>query len=227
AGLADVSHGTTVLGLKYADGVLMAGDRRATAGYSIADAKMRKVFPADDFSAIAIAGAAGMAIEMVKLFQLELEHYEKLTGDRLSLEGKANRLAQMIRGNFPLAMQGLVVVPLFGGYDLRRGEGRIFYYDATGGRWEEDDYQTNGSGGQPAKNSLKKRWKPGLAREEAVRVSVEALMDAAEDDVATGGPDVARKIFPIVLAVTATGADEVPEVEVAAAVTTILEERAR
>jgi proteasome beta subunit len=188
---------------------------------------MRKVFAADDFSAIAIAGAAGMALDMVKLFQLELEHYEKLTGDRLSLEGKANRLAQMIRGNFPLAMQGLVVVPLFGGFDLRRSEGRIFYYDATGGRWEEDDFQTNGSGGQPAKNSLKKRWKPGLSREEAVRVSVEALMDAAEDDVATGGPDVARKIFPIVLAVTATGADDVPQDEVAAAVTSILEERAR
>ena len=227
AGLMDVTHGTTVLGLKYADGVIMAGDRRATAGYSIADAKMRKVFPADDFSAIAIAGAAGMALDMVKLFQLELEHYEKLTGDRLSLEGKANRLAQMIRGNFPLAMQGLVVVPLFGGYDLRRGEGRIFYYDATGGRWEEDDYQTNGSGGQPAKNSLKKRWKSGLDRAAAIRVSVEALMDAAEDDVATGGPDVARKIYPIVLAVTATGADDVPEEEVAAAVTSILEERAR
>jgi proteasome beta subunit len=226
-GLMDVSHGTTVLGLKYADGVIMAGDRRATAGYSIADAKMRKVFAADDFSAIAIAGAAGMALDMVKLFQLELEHYEKLTGDRLSLEGKANRLAQMIRGNFPLAMQGLVVVPLFGGFDLRRSEGRIFYYDATGGRWEEDDFQTNGSGGQPAKNSLKKRWKPGLSREEAVRVSVEALMDAAEDDVATGGPDVARKIYPIVLAVTATGADDVPQDEVAAAVTSILEERAR
>ena len=227
AGLMEVTHGTTVLGLKYADGVIMAGDRRATAGYSIADAKMRKVFPADDFSAIAIAGAAGMALDMVKLFQLELEHYEKLTGDRLSLEGKANRLAQMIRANFPLAMQGLVVVPLFGGYDLRRGEGRIFYYDATGGRWEEDDYQTNGSGGQPAKNSLKKRWRSGLDRETAVRVSVEALMDAAEDDVATGGPDVARKIYPIVLAVTATGADDVPEDEVAAAVTSILEERAR
>ena len=225
--LLDVTHGTTVLGLKYIDGVIMAGDRRATAGYSIADAKMRKVFAADDFSAIAIAGAAGMALDIVKLFQLELEHYEKLTGDRLSLEGKANRLAQMIRGNFPLAMQGLVVVPLFGGFDLRRGEGRIFYYDATGGRWEEDDYQTNGSGGQPAKNSLKKRWKPGLDREMAVRVSVEALMDAAEDDVATGGPDVARKIYPIVLAVTATGADDVPEEEVAAAVTSILEERAR
>ncbi|MEA2557341.1 MAG: proteasome beta subunit [Actinomycetota bacterium] len=226
-GLTDVRHGTTVLGLKYADGVIMAGDRRATAGYSIADAKMRKVFAADDFSAIAIAGAAGMALDMVKLFQLELEHYEKLTGDRLSLEGKANRLAQMIRGNFPLAMQGLVVVPLFGGFDLRRGEGRIFYYDATGGRWEEDDFQTNGSGGQPAKNSLKKRWKPGLGREEAIRVSVEALMDAAEDDVATGGPDVARKIYPIVLAVTATGADDVPQDEVAAAVTRVLEERAR
>ena len=157
-----VPHGTTILGLKFADGIVMAGDRRATSGNLIADAKIRKVFAADSLSAIAIAGAAGQAVEMVKLFQLELEHYEKITGDRLSLEGKANRLAQMIRGNFPLAMQGLVVVPLFGGFDERREEGRIFYYDATGGRWEEDDYQTTGSGGQPAKNSLKKRWKPGL-----------------------------------------------------------------
>ena len=128
----DIPQGTTVLGLIYADGVMVAGDRRATSGYTIADDKMRKVFAADDYSAIAIAGAAGMAIEMVKLFQLELEHYEKLTGDRLSLEGKANRLAQMIRSNFPLAMQGLVVVPLFGGYDQRRSQGRLFYYDATG-----------------------------------------------------------------------------------------------
>jgi proteasome beta subunit len=220
-----VPHGTTVLGLKYADGVIMAGDRRATAGYTIADAKMRKVFTADDYSAIAIAGAAGQAVELVKLFQLELEHYEKITGDRLSLEGKANRLAQMIRGNFPLALQGLLVVPLFGGYDMSRGEGRIFYYDATGGRWEEDDYQTMGSGGQPAKNSLKKRWKAGLSRAEALRVAVEALVDAAEDDVATGGPDVVRKIFPIAVMVTREGAEDVAEDEISAAVTQVLEER--
>ncbi|MFN8232462.1 MAG: proteasome subunit beta [Actinomycetota bacterium] len=213
----ELPHGTTVLGLKYAGGIVMAGDRRATAGYAIADAKMRKVFAADDASAIAIAGAAGQAVELVKLFQLELEHYEKITGDRLSLEGKANRLAQMIRGNFPMALQGLVVVPLFGGYDARRGEGRIFYYDATGGRWEEDDFQTTGSGGQPAKNSLKKRWRPGLSRDEALRVAVEALVDAAEDDVATGGPDVARRIFPNVVVVTAEGAEDVPEDEVASA----------
>jgi proteasome beta subunit len=221
-----VPHGTTVLGLKYADGVIMAGDRRATAGYTVADAKMRKVFAADDYSAIAIAGAAGQAIEMVKLFQLELEHYEKITGDRLSLEGKANRLAQMIRSNFPLAMQGLVVVPLFGGFDHAIGEGRIFYYDATGGRWEEDDYQTTGSGGQPAKNSLKKRWHPGLTRADALRVAVEALVDAAEDDVATGGPDPNRRIFPNALAVTVSGAEDVPEDEIAAAVAAVLEERA-
>jgi proteasome beta subunit len=222
---AQIPHGTTVLGMKYADGVIVAGDRRATAGYSIADDKMRKVFAADDYSAIAIAGAAGMAVEMVKLFQLELEHYEKLTGDRLSLEGKANRLGQLIRENFPLAMQGLVVVPLFGGYDLRRGEGRIFHYDATGGRWEEDDYQSTGSGSQPAKNSLKKRWRRDLDRQAAVRVAVEALLDASEDDVATGGPDPNRKIYPIVLAVTAGGADEVPEAEVEAAVAAVLEGR--
>ena len=221
-----VPHGTTVLGLKYGDGVIMAGDRRATSGYTVADAKMRKVFAADDYSAIAIAGAAGQAIEMVKLFQLELEHYEKITGDRLSLEGKANRLAQMIRSNFPLAMQGLVVVPLFGGFDHATGEGRIFYYDATGGRWEEDDYQTTGSGGQPAKNSLKKRWHPGLSRADALRVAVEALVDAAEDDVATGGPDPNRRIFPNALAVTTSGAVDVDEDEIAAAVAAVLEERA-
>ena len=222
---ARIPHGTTVLGLKYAEGIIMAGDRRATAGYTIADDTMRKVFAADDYSAIAIAGAAGMAIEMVKLFQLELEHYEKLTGDRLSLEGKANRLAQLIRQNFPLAMQGLVVVPLFGGFDQRRAEGRLFYYDATGGRWEEDDYQATGSGSQPAKNSLKKRWHPGLERDAALRTAVEALLDASEDDVATGGPNPNRHIYPIVLAVTAGGADEVAQDDVAAAAETVLQER--
>jgi proteasome beta subunit len=220
-------HGTTVLGLKFSGGVVMAGDRRATEGYSIADDKMDKVFAADDYSAIAIAGAAGQAVEIVKLFQLELEHYEKITGDRLSLEGKANRRGQMIRGNFPAAMQGLVVVPLFGGYDERRSEGRIFYYDATGGRWEEDYYQTTGSGGMPAKNSLKKRWRPGLSREEAVRVAVEALVDAAEDDSATGGPDPARGIYPVVIAVTASGAEVVPESEVSAAAAAVLQDRER
>jgi proteasome beta subunit len=223
---AAVPHGTTVLGLIYADGVLVAGDRRATSGYTIADETMRKVFAADDYSAIAIAGAAGMAVEMVRLFQLELEHYEKLTGDRLSLEGKANRLAQLIRQNFPLAMQGLVVVPLFGGFDERRDAGRLFYYDATGGRWEEDDYQATGSGSQPAKNSLKKRWRAGLTRADAIRVAVEALLDASEDDVATGGPSVYRRIFPIALAVTASGAAEVPGSEVETAVDAVLEERA-
>ena len=220
-----VPHGTTVLGLKYADGIVMAGDRRATSGNQIADPKMRKVFAADGYSAIAIAGAAGQAVELVKLFQLELEHYEKITGDRLSLEGKANRLAQMIRGNFPLAMQGLVVVPLFGGYDERRAEGRIFYYDATGGRWEEDDFQTTGSGGLPAKNSLKKRWRPGLTDDEAIAVAVEALIDAAEDDAGTGGPDTARGIWPIVMTVTAGGAAEVDEGRVATAVAEVLAAR--
>ena len=224
-GALEVPQGTTVLGLRFADGIVMAGHRRATAGYTIADAKMRKVFAADDFSAIAIAGAAGQAVETVRLFQLELEHYEKLTGDRLSLEGKANRLAQMIRANFPLAMQGLVVVPLFGGFDQARNEGRLFYYDATGGRWEEQDFQATGSGAQPAKNSLKKRWRPGLTQDEGLRVAVEALIDAAEDDIATGGPDPGRKIFPNALAVTASGAEDVPEDEIASAVAAVLEAR--
>lgn len=200
-------HGTTVVALKFAGGVIFAGDRRATEGYSIADDKMEKVFAADDYSVIAIAGAAGQAVEIVRLFQLELEHYEKITGDRLSLEGKANRLAQMIRGNLPLAIQGLVVVPLFGGFDERRQEGRIFYYDATGGRWEEDDFHATGSGGRPATSSLKKRWRAGMDRAAALRVATEALVDASQEDVATGGPDPHRSIFPTVVVVTSAGAE--------------------
>ncbi len=222
-----IPHGTTVLGLKFADGMIMAGDKRATAGNLIADSKVRKVFAADDYSSIAIAGAAGQAVELVKLFQLELEHYEKITGDRLSLEGKANRLGQMIRENFPMALQGLVVVPLFGGYDEVRGEGRIFYYDATGGRWEEDDFQTTGSGSLPAKNSMKKRWRPGLTHEEAIRVAIEALIDASEDDAATGGPDAITRNFPVVMTVTQRGSEDVPEDDVAAAVDAVLQERRR
>ncbi|MEW6060244.1 MAG: proteasome subunit beta [Actinomycetota bacterium] len=224
-GAVPMPGGTTILGLKYAGGVVFAGDRRATEGYTIADDRMEKVFAADDYSVIGIAGVAGQAVEIVKLFQLELEHYEKITGDRLSLEGKANRLAQMIRGNFPLALQGLVVVPLFGGYDERRGEGRIFYYDATGGRWEEEDYHATGSGGRPATSSLKKRWRPGLSRDEAVKVAVEALLDAAEEDVATGGPDPTRGIFPNVLVVTAEGVVEASDVELNAAYTAVVAER--
>jgi proteasome beta subunit len=220
-----VPHGTTVLGLKFSGGVVMAGDRRATEGYSIADDKMDKVFAADDYSAIAIAGAAGQAVEIVKLFQLELEHYEKITGDRLSLEGKANRLGQMIRGNFPLAVQGLVVVPLFGGFDHGRGEGRIFYYDATGGRWEEEDFHATGSGGRPAKSSLKKRWRPGLSREEALQVGVEALLDASQEDVATGGPDPGRGIWPTVFVVTDDGVGEASRDEVRSAYEAVAGER--
>jgi proteasome beta subunit len=206
-------HGTTVVALKFASGVVFGGDRRATEGFTIADEKMEKVFAADDLSVIAIAGAAGQAIEIVKLFQLELEHYEKITGDRLSLEGKANRLAQMIRGNLPMAIQGLVVVPLFGGFDERREEGRIFYYDATGGRWEEDDYHSTGSGGRPARSSLKKRWRPGLDRDQALQVAMEALVDASQEDAATGGPDPTRGIFPTVVVVTGEGAESVGEDE--------------
>ncbi len=216
------AHGTTVLALKYADGCIMAGDRRATEGYTIADERIDKVFPADESSAIAIAGAAGQATEMVRLFQTEIEHYEKVEGDRLSLEGKANRLGQMIRQNFPLAMQGLVVVPLFAGYDERRKEGRLFRYDVTGGRWEEADYHSTGSGSLHARGSLKKGWRPGLARDRAIRVAVEALYDASQEDVATGGPNPLRGIYPSVKTITVEGVMTVPDEEVAGAFESII-----
>jgi proteasome beta subunit len=212
-----VPHGTTVLALKFADGVVMAGDRRAVEGFNIADERIDKVFPADETSAVAIAGAAGQATEIVRLFQTELEHYEKVEGDRLSLEGKANRLAQMIRQNFPMALQGLVVVPLFAGFDERRGEGRLFRYDATGGRWEETDFHATGSGALPARGTLKKRWRPSMERTAAIQAAVEALYDASQEDVATGGPNPLRGIYPTVRTITAGGVEQVTDADVRAA----------
>jgi proteasome beta subunit len=223
----EVPHGTTVAALTFADGVAMGGDRRATEGMTIAQRDIEKVFPADDFSAVAIAGAAGPAIEMVRLFQTELEHYEKIEGFPLSLEGKANKLGQMVRGNLPLAMQGLVVLPLFCGYDTRREAGRIFRYDVTGGRWEDADYHATGSGGKDARGSLKKRWRAGMDGESAVAVLVEALYDAADEDAATGGPDLVRGIFPVVATVTAEGYRRVADDELRKAAERLVAARAQ
>jgi proteasome beta subunit len=219
-------EGTTVLALRYADGVIVAGDRRATEGFQIAHRSIEKVFAADDMSAVAIAGAAGPAVEIVRLFQTELEHYEKVEGERLTLEGKANKLSQMIRGNLPAAMQGLIVVPLFAGYDEARRVGRIFKYDVTGGRYEEDDYHATGSGGKDARSSLKKRYRADLTRDEAVKAAIEALFDAADEDVGTGGPDLMRDIFPTVAAISSGGLTEVTETEIRALFEELISERA-
>jgi proteasome beta subunit len=212
---ASVRHATTVVALRFADGIVMAGDRRATEGHAIAHRAMEKVFPADRYSAVAIAGAAGFAVEMVRLFQTQLEHYEKVEGVTLSLEGKANQLAQMVRQQLPLAMQGLAVVPLFAGYDVGRATGRIFSYDVTGGHYEEADYQATGSGGRDARTTIKLGFREGLTRAEAVELAIQALYEAADEDSGTGGPDVVRGIYPTVAVVTADGYMEVPEQEVA------------
>ncbi|MGH2750206.1 MAG: proteasome subunit beta [Actinomycetota bacterium] len=214
SGNLQVPEGTTVLALRYEEGVIVAGDRRATEGFQIAHRSIEKVFAADDHSAVAIAGAAGPAVEMVRLFQTELEHYEKVEGERLTLEGKANKLSQMIRANLPAAMQGLVVVPVFAGFDDDQQRGRIFKYDVTGGRYEEDDYHASGSGGKDARSSLKKRYREGLSRDAAVKFAIEALFDAADEDVGTGGPDLMRGIFPNVVAISGPGMVEIPEDEI-------------
>lgn len=224
-GVPPIPTGTTVLALRYATGVVVAGDRQATEGYQVASRRIEKVFAADDHSAVAIAGAAGPCLEMVRIFQTELAHYEKIEGMRLSLEGKANRLAQMVRANLPLAMQGLVVVPIFAGYDLKRAEGRIFKYDVAGGRYEEADYYATGSGGKDARSSLKKLYRPGLDEDAAVRLALEALVDAADEDRGTGGPDFVRGIFPTVVLVGAPGARDVEPSRVAALCETILAAR--
>ena len=220
-----VRHGTTVVAMRYTQGVIMAGDRRATEGHIIAHRAMEKVFPADRHSAVAIAGAAGPAVEMVKLFQTQLEHYEKVEGVALSLEGKANQLGQMVREHLPMAMQGLVVVPLFAGFDLARGQGRIFSYDVTGGHYEEADHAATGSGGRDARTTIKLGWHPGLARDEAIELAVRALYEAADEDSATGGPDLVRGIFPKVATVTLEGYETVPDAEVAESFGTLLARR--
>jgi proteasome beta subunit len=224
-GVPGVPVGTTILALCYADGVIVAGDRQATEGYQVAHRRIEKVYKTDEHSVVAIAGAAGPAIEMARLFQTELEHYEKVEGDGLSLEGKANKLGQMIRMNLPMAMQGLVVVPIFAGYDLRRAEGRIFKYDVTGGRYEEADYAATGSGGKDARSTLKRLYRAGAPRDDGLRWAAEALVDAAEEDVGTGGPDFIHGIFPTVKVVTRAGFQEVPEADVRAQFEAVLAAR--
>ena len=209
-------HGTTIVAATFAGGVVMAGDRRATMGNIIAQRDIEKVFPADEFSVVGIAGTAGLAVEMVRLFQTELEHYEKIEGMTLSMDGKANRLAALIRANLGLAMQGLAVVPLFAGYDLVADQGRIFSYDVTGGRYEETAFHSVGSGSLFARGSLKKLYRDDLDAEGAVTALVQALYDAADDDSATGGPDLTRRIFPVVHVITPDGGRRLPDEEVSA-----------
>ncbi len=218
-------HGTTIVALRTEGGVVMAGDRRATMGNLIAQHDIEKVFVADEFSVIGIAGTAGLAVELVRIFQVELEHYEKIEGVPLSLDGKANRLATMLRGNLGLAMQGLAVVPLLAGFDEARGTGRIFSYDVTGGRYEEHDFYAVGSGSTFARGSLKKLFRRAASTDEAVGMALEALYDAADDDSATGGPDMARGIFPVVAVADVTGARVLDDAEVAPRVEAMLAAR--
>lgn len=221
----DVPHGTTIVASQFVGGVVMAGDRRATMGNVIAQRDIEKVYPADEFSVVGIAGTAGLAVEMVRLFQTELEHFEKIEGTSLSLEGKANRLASFIRGNLGMAFQGLAVVPLFAGYDSTRDTGRIFSYDVTGGRYEEHDYHAVGSGSPFARGSLKKLYRGEQSGTDAVRVCLQALYDAADDDSATGGPDLSRRIFPVVAVITEEGFEKVGEDEMSRAVEAMVAER--
>jgi proteasome beta subunit len=222
-----IPHGTTIVAITFPGGVVMAGDRRATAGNVIAQRDIEKVYRADEYSAVAIAGTAGIGLEVVRLFQVELEHYEKMEGRTLSLEGKANRLATMVRGNLGMALQGLVVVPLFAGYDEDRDEGRIFSYDPAGGRYEEHEFYSIGSGSVFARGALKKLFRADLAEEDAVIATLQALYDAADDDSATGGPDLARRIFPLVAVVTADGYRRVPDEQVGGLAERVVEGRMR
>ncbi|MGA4843649.1 proteasome subunit beta [Streptomyces sp. G45] len=221
----DAPHGTTIVAARYADGVLVAGDRRLTMGNVIAHREYDKVFPADEHSAIAIAGTAGLAVELVKLFQLELRHHEKIEGTALSLVGKANRLTTLVRGNLAMAMRGLAVVPLFAGYDLDRGVGRVFTYDVTGGRSEERTIAATGSGSVYARGSLKKLYREDMPERDIVLAAVQALYDAADDDTATGGPDVTRRLYPLVALVTEDGYRQLPQEEVAEVARSVVDRR--
>jgi proteasome beta subunit len=222
---AGLPHGTTIVAAAFSGGVVVAGDRRATAGNMISQRDIEKVFRSDEFSCVAIAGVAGIGIDLVRLFQVELEHYEKLEGRALSLEGKANRLASMVRGNIGGAMQGLVVVPLFAGYDDETAAGRIFSYDVAGGRYEEHRFHSIGSGSVFARGSLKKLYADDMQAADAILACMQALYDAADEDSATGGPDMTRRIFPVVATVTADGFRRLSDAESGEYADTVVQER--
>lgn len=222
-----VPTGTTILALKYQGGVVMGGDRRATEGSQIASNRIEKVYAADAHSAIAIAGTAGPCIELAKLFKTELEHYEKLEGHELSYEGKANKLAQMVREQFPLVFQGLVVIPIFAGYDLHRGQGRICQYDITGGRYEEIDFCAVGSGGKDAQNTMKEHYRRSLAETEAINLVLSSLYSAAEEDSGTGGPDFVRGIYPTMKLVREEGIVDIGDDRLAAMCLELIEAKKR
>ena len=225
--LPATAHGTTCISLRFVDGALVAGDRLATMGYQVASRDIQKVYATDDYSIMAIAGAAGPAIEMARLLGIQFEHHEKIEGEPLELEGKANTLSQLIRQNLPAAMQGLVVVPIFAGYDRRRHTGRVWRYEVTGGRYEEREFDAVGSGSIFARESLKKSFKPGATRDEAIRMALEALKDAADEDRGTGGVDLERNIYPTIKICTARGIESVPDDEIARAHRDVLERRRR
>ncbi|HEY5393857.1 MAG TPA: proteasome subunit beta [Trebonia sp.] len=213
--IKNLPHATTIVAAVCERGVVMAGDRRATSGNMISKRDAEKVYRSDEFSAVAIAGVFAIGLEFVRLFQVELEHYEKMEGRALSLEGKANRLAKMVRDNLGPAMQGLAVVPLFTGYDEDTGVGRIFSYDVAGGPYEEHRYFSIGSGSIFAKGSLKKLYRDDMSVPDTVLACVQALYDAADDDSATGGPDLTRKLFPIIATITDDGFRRLPDSEAA------------
>ncbi len=223
--LGDTGHGTTCLALHFADGALVAGDRLATMGYQVASREIEKVYATDRYSLLAIAGAAGPAIEMARLIRIQFEHREKIEGEPLELEGKANTLAGLVRQNFPAAMQGLAVVPLFAGYDLRRRCGRVWKYEITGGRYEEREFESVGSGAVFAREGLKKSYRPEADRGQAIRTALGALTDAADEDRATGGVDLLRGIYPRIKTCTAQGIEEIPDEEIAEHYQQLLEER--
>jgi proteasome beta subunit len=216
-------EGTTILAAVYNEGIIIAGDRQATAGFQVGERRIRKVYEVDTYSAIAIAGVAGPAMEMAKLFQVQVEFYEKIEGSPLSLEGKANSLSNMVKSNLPMALQGLVVVPIFVGYDLKRKQGKIFKYDAIGGQYEESEYYATGSGGKDAQATLKKLYRPDISRDGVLQIATEALWDAADEDVATGGPDFIREIYPTIKVIDSTGISDIPDADVKALYTELLD----
>ncbi len=216
-------EGTTVLAAVYDEGVVIGGDRQATDGFQVGERRIQKVYEIDASSAIAIAGVAGLAIEMAKLFQVQVEFYEKIEGATLSLEGKANYLSNWLRSNLNMALQGLVVVPIFAGYDSKQARGRIFKYDAIGGRYDENQYYAIGSGGKDARSTLKKLYRSGMSRDEILKVVSEALWDAADEDLGTGGPDLMRQIFPTIKVINQMGVSDLPDSEVKLLYTKLIE----
>lgn len=210
------TEGTTILALRYRDGVMVAGDRRATAGHTVLYDRADKVIPIDDYSLMAISGSPAMAFEIARILEHSFQYHRRRQLQEMSIEAKLRRLSLLIRDNLPMAVQGIgAVIPIFATYDQEADLGRIYFYDVLGAQFEVADFATTGSGSSAVRGAMyyMNRWGgppfSQLSREDAVGLSLRLLFTASEYDSATGRYESSAGVYPTVKTITSGGQEDI------------------